>query len=214
MTCLCCADADMVPLSEFVPFVSPSLTEAPDPLIEQFIRQAAIDLCRKTTLLKDEVLVDLQAMVHDYTFAVDNPCVIPRAVGEVRVCGGRPLPRLKRRPMPGECDPAGYWLQLPGEVYIIPHPHHDMRDGLSIEVVLQPSQDADSLPRLLYDEYAEVLAEGALSRLLLLKTASWYDTSAAGIAMKRYNSGVSAIRVSAKRGDSTQPLIAKAPRWV
>lgn len=219
MSCMCCADADMVPLADFVPFVSPSLTEAPDLLIQQFIRQTAISLCREVALLKDVITIDLQACVHDYPIVVDNACLIPREVGEVRVfCprAGRwqpPLSRLKSRPLAGQCNPAGYWLKLPHEIYVVPHPQEDIPGGLAVELILQPGQDADSLPRSLYEEHAELLAEGALSRLLLLKTASWHDPSAAGIALKRYKGGVSTIRAEEQRGDTSVPLMAKAPRW-
>lgn len=214
MSCLCCDDADMAPLSDFVPFVSPSLTDAPDTLIQQFVRQAAIAFSRELSILKDTVTVDLQANVHDYTFDVGNPCLFARSAGEVRICGGRPLPRLRTRPNPGECDPAGFWLNLPNEVYVIPHPRADVRDGLSIELILQPAQDASSLPRAFYDEFAELLADGALSRLLLLKDADWFDPRSAGIALKRYQKAVGSVRLMLQRGDDDRPLMAKAPRWV
>lgn len=207
-----------VPLDEFVQYLLPSVHNAPVDICMHYIRTAAIEFARHTAVLKDLVSISVQANVGDYTIPCLNQQVNVYAVKSVSYIR-RPLMKLDHNPIQdrwqgnfGYFD-EGYWFEAPSELHIRPLHSFDVPNGITVEVVLQPSQDATSLPRRLYDDYAETIADGAMQRLLSMKTADWYDATEAGRAWKRFKNGKNVAKNLIMRGDSTQPVRARAPRW-
>lgn len=218
MTGLATHNVGAVPLDQFVDYVLPSVHNAPEEIVMHYIRTAAIEFTRHTCVLKDLVSIDVQANVGDYTIPCLNDQVnvfMVKSVSYLR----RPLKRLAHNPVQDRWQNGygryqeGYWFEAPTELHVRPLHTYDVPNGVTVEVVLQPSQDATSLAMRLYDDYAEVLADGALMRLLAMKTADWFDPQAAGIHFKRFKNGKNLAKNLILRGDSTEPVMARGPRW-
>lgn len=212
MTCGCSTVDDMVALDEFVPYVLPSVPEAPEEMVAHYVRMAAIDFCRKTHVVKATVTFDLQKGVSDYCF----DCIEglkPFTLNSVCV-GSSKIPALRETPCPGPRCAYGYSYNGEYDVLVFPAPKCDVPKGLSIEAVMQPDQDACELPRILYEQYAEALADGALHRMLSLPTSDWFNASVAGVHMRRYINAVTQAKLLVARRNVNGPLIAQAPRWI
>lgn len=214
MTGLAFSDHDAVPLNEFVQYVLPSIHNAPEDIAMHYIRVAAIEFARRVPVLKDIITIDSQAFVGDYQIPCINPQVTVYAVKSVSFMRNK-LERLQYNPVQNQFTDSlpGYFFEAPSELFIRPTQRIDVQNGISVEVVLQPDQDATSLPLRFYQDYAHVLASGALNHLLLMKDSDWYDPKAAGINYKKFQNGMNTAKNLVLRGDSTNPVMARAPRW-
>lgn len=215
MSCACPAGLrDTVSLDDFLPYIQPQAPNAPAEMAAHYVRLAAIQFCRETQLLKERLCVDLQEGVHDYCLELDG-CDL-NIVSLTNVCmRGRQGAALRSMPC-GTDNVSGcaYFYTHPHDLVVWPAPSSDEPGGLCADAVLAPGQDACELPRRLYDDFAEVIGDGAASKLLLIKGADWYDPQAAGIYLKRFMNGVRRAKVLASRGNVNQALMMRAPRWV
>lgn len=205
-------DAETVSFDEFEQFVMPVVHNAPFDLVVGFCRRAAIDLCERAPVLKDTLTSDVQAGVADYALDWDSDQLTIRGVSQVHL-GEIELHCLDKRPVKYSGVKQGFWFEPPRELIVSPAPPLDEDGWLVVEAIAKPLPTADTLPRILYDQYGEIIGDGALSRLLLMKTADWYDPQAAGIYLKRFRGAVAQVRTGLTRGLSTGPMIARAPRW-
>lgn len=204
---------NFVPLDEFLRFLLPSVHNAPVEVAMHYVREAAIEFATHTACLKDFVPIDLQANVIDYEVPCLNDQVYVWGLKSVSY-RGKPLCRLPGHPVQNTTlFGPGYWFEAPSEIYILPRHAFDIPHGVTVEVLLQPTQDATSLPRKLYDEYAEQLAFGAMNRLLSMKEADWFDGIEANKQWKKFRDAKNTAKRRVEKGDSTEPMIARAPRW-
>lgn len=213
MSCATYEPGECVELEEFLPYVLPQAPNAPAEMVAHYIRLAAIQLCRETGLLQRDVAMDVQAGVQDYCMEVDGCGETIISVREVCL-NGMPLPALRSKPCAGACPGSGYFYTQPHELLIWPAPSCDAALGLTAVVNTIPGQDTCALPRVLYDNWAEVVGDGAASKLLLVKGADWYDTQAAGIYLKRYLNGKRDAKNSVARGNVRGATIMRTRRWV
>lgn len=214
MSCCTKNGEDMVELEEFLPYAEVQAPNAPAEMVAHYIRTAAIHLCNKSAILKEHLKIDVQANVQDYCIDLDTCDLHLRSV--IEVCyHGRRLTGLDRMPCDGECvRGSSFYFRKPNNLYIWPAPTEDCDNALTVHAVMQPGQDACKLPRVLYDEYAEILGDGAASRLLLVKGADWYDPQAAGIYLRRFTQGVRTAKIEAERNYVQGPQYMKARRWL
>lgn len=214
MTCACNRFAETVPLDDFLPYVLPQAPNAPAEMAAHYVRLAAIEFARETGVLRERVCVDAQAGVNDYCLEMDG-CALNIVSLENVCCGARPLTALRQLPCARSSSPQNsYYFGPPRDLLLWPAPSHDAPGAICADVVLAPGQDACELPRTLYDDFAEVLGDGAASKLLLVKGADWYDPSAAGIYLKRYLNGRRSAKVLASRGFVKQAQYMRAGRFV
>lgn len=205
-------DADTVHLEEFLDYVTPVIHNVPTDLAMNYVRRAAIAFCERTPVLRDALTLDLQRDVWDYVLEWGNPQLLVRGVSQCFVNGSEYL-ALPTRPIRLDTARRGYWFAAPRELLLSPAPG-DAEGGLVVEVLAKPTPGAETLPRVLLEQYAEAIADGALSRLLLMKTADWYDVQAAGIHLKRFNGAMSLHRQDLIRGGGNGPTYARGGRWV
>jgi hypothetical protein len=69
-----------------------------------------------------------------------------------------------------------------------------------VEAVLKPSMRAVEVPAFLFDDHADAIAHGAMSTLLLMKQADWYDAEQAGVSAGIFNGAVSAVAIQKATG--------------
>jgi hypothetical protein len=206
-------DAETAHLEEFLDWVTPTVHNAPVDLAMAYVRRAAVEFCERMPVVKDVLVLVVQANVADYLIEWGNPELIPRAVTQVWA-GTIGLSPLQRRPVVYSSSNLGFWFEAPAELLISPAPRQDLEGWLTLEVIAKPTPQAEHLPRILHDQYAEAIGDGALSRMLLMKTADWYDPQAAGIHLKRFQAAMGRGRQHLTRGATTGPLMARGPRWI
>lgn len=214
---------DQVPLEDFVPYVAMYCKGAPDDLIAHNVRLSAIEFCSRTLALERGIFIDAQAEVHDYCIQPDDDCVTVRSI--VSVCfEGVEYSPLRSAPCVSCCKtPANgcgacgrsrsYWVDENRELLIWPAPHCDSDQGIEVRVKYIPGQDCCYLPRFLYNTFAEVIADGATYRLLMMRGAPWYDTGMATAFVKKHASGVGMAKTLAARRFNSAPVKLATRRW-
>lgn len=61
------------------------------------------------------------------------------------------------------------------QISLIPIPTDDSDEGLLVKVTLKPDDTCTTVPDFIYDDWKDVIRDGALGYLFGIKRASWYD---------------------------------------
>jgi len=160
-------------LADFIPLTLGlrGLVGVPPAIAEEAVRQAAIDLCDRGAVWEFRLTLQTQPRVHQY------PLLIPEAsnvtgIKSVTINGEIYWPDLLGARMCG-CGGRSFVLHGLRAIHVYPVPDEDDPAYADIELWLKPKQDACELPNLLYDEYADVVANGAASRLFAMPKQDW-----------------------------------------
>lgn len=203
----------MKPLDDLLPSISLFAPGAAIPAVYFAIRQAAIEFCERTKLWRfedefeavstddDQILAPADAVIHE--------------IEEVRFEGQKLAPKTTRW-LDDNCSgwrestytgTPGYVTQTePNVLRLVPR-----GDGtVSLSVWLKPSQDADELPDFIVDQYREVIAHGALARLLLIPNQS-FTSHELGIAFGgAFQAKLDSLSAKGFTGQQRAPVRTKA----
>jgi hypothetical protein len=208
MSCQCDA-FDAVPIDEFLPYVLPSIYGLPVEIAAHQLRMAAISFARSTQALTRTVFIDGQCGLCVVNLEVPD-CYSILSVESVSV-GGCKL--TVHRGGPEKIPSRGFFYEHPGWLYLgsaLP----ECPRALEATVVVVPGQDSCQLDRALYDTYSDAIADGALERLYLMKSAPWFDVQLANIHGRKFKAAVSDAGALVAKGRVSAPLMIKVPRFV
>ena len=162
-------------------WILPSAPSCPDPVAETHIIAAARDFCRATRCWREKDDVEI-------TGEEDEVLCVPPAASlfeiEEAYFDGRKLERVAflDAELDRCCMPSQISQIQPNSVAVAPRG----RCGtLSISMFLMPAQDADILPEFLFDQFGEIIAQGALSTILLVPNQPFSNG-----ALATYNAGL------------------------
>lgn len=157
----------MISLEAFYPRILPRVPAAPVPMVDEAIRQAAIEFCQRTRLWRG-----------DDEFNVAGECevvVTPHGAELFEIesarFNGNPLTPVSLRWLDDEVHrwrelsaDLGKWITQvePDTVRVVPMaPGH-----LALSLLMVPAQRAERLPDWLYQHHARAITDGALAELL------------------------------------------------
>lgn len=186
----------MKDLDEFLKNIRPFAPGVADPTAYEWIRQAAITFCERTRLWRYEDTI---------TITGDNPETVVTPDGAV-------IHEIERLDFNGaeldEVTPArldelmaewragtltgtpGYYTQIaPNTVSLAPIEAGD----LGVYMWLKPSQDATELPDFMPDQYRQVIADGALGRILLIPNQSFTNPEMAMAFAASFQSNIDSL---------------------
>lgn len=213
-----------VPLSSFAHLVLPHAPDCPRPVVESCLRQAVIDFCRITRAWKETIIQSVSGGNGD---GIDLDCPEYCAVLDVgRVWHGSAL--LERV---GEGDvayadltssatdgsPRAFTTPRAGCIAIYPYGDGDLR----VETFLRPRHGQDFggtagdpladaynvAPEFVFIEHAQVIADGALSRVLAVPGEPFSNPQAAAIFGQAF-----ARAAAEEKGRATQRMSGNALR--
>lgn len=180
------------------------LPECPEPLMDNAIRNAAIEFCQRT-------LAWNEAMDAESVAATDLPYqVVGWPSGSV-VCdilamsvGGKQVDQKNARTL----DQRGDWRAETGAVEGYIQTAQDAFDlwprpaeavSVIVTAAFAPTKTADTLPDFLYHQYAEAIAAGALARLFVIPRQPWTDPAAGSGWGGLFNGAIGETRASVMR---------------
>ena len=208
MTCKC-DHVDTVPLEAFREHVQLHCALCPTNVIDFYVRTAAIELARRSLNMQRDIWIDLQAGVHDYEICLDD--VNLHLIRQV-CCGEEELhPVTKLQCCPGSGN--YYYYEKPNKLLLGRTPQEDCPEGLFVRAIVKPRQDACTLDECYYEDFAETIATGALSRIMIMDKP-WRDVQAGGIMRTRWKEFMNAAKVEHTKGGSAGPKFVKIPRFV
>lgn len=196
----------MTSLDDFFPLVAGQCQRAPNMIMRDVLRDAAIEFCKRTRLFssQEEVITEPGSALAGL-FPMEGVTYQLEAL----MRGERHLERLSRydflqsnlQAISGE--PTSYYLNGEHEVVLGPIP--EQAEALTAHVIARPSDTAASVNDALYSDWRQVIAAGA--RALLRRTHEpWMDVNRELKDQQLFEDGMASANVQRARGRSMRRL--------
>lgn len=206
--------------STFTSILAPSVPGCPNPVIENYVRQAAREVCERTLAWRytcaDQVLV---AGTFGYAYQ-------PAADTEVHSIIGAKVNNTPMNVVPystvqglyplwpdDDTDRRGYPLYVtqfsPALYHVAPCPNGAETYTLGMTVALKPTLDATGMDDTVADELEQAIQHGALQHLLVLPEKVWTDRELAAYHAKQFIFTISERRARTNVGAGGGALTAR-----
>lgn len=213
-----------ITLQQFERYIRPHVPNAPDPLIAQYIRLAAIEFSEKTRAWRQIATVTLNAQ-GQAVVAPPNSSIFEFET--VTFNDETPLEPvqytdIEQDEFTEEGTPCYVTQVAPDTVAVIPF----AKGKLTVSCFLRPRHDSeyqindeglvediyDRVPRFYLTQHAQTIAAGALARLFRIPNAAWSDASLANFYLQEFNDGCDMKFAATVEGQQDAPA-RSAPDW-
>lgn len=203
-------DVEFIALEEFLPRITLIAKGVPDDVALEYLRQSAQTLARDSLLLKREIRLDVQAGVRDYYLENgDNEqvhYVDDVQFGKRKSCCSTFTPKRSYA-----CDDFSF--EPNDKIILRKAPKADAENQLFVRYFAIPTQNACQVDKLLYDRYHDVVVNGALADLLLMRQYAFADPQMAMLYEKRFKQGIAQAKIDvAQQFDTAVRSLALAGR--
>lgn len=212
-----------MPVRDFItlePRMAPSVPGCPRPTIIQHVRDAAIEVCKKTLAWRfEQDFVRLTPGVYSYDF--DTPDYT-EATGIISATvNGVPLVHMTQEelhssaPMWPSADSSTWGSPATisqigiGTFVLEPVPDASLAYDVKMFLALKPTRDAVGMDNAVFDALEQLILHGALQHLLVLPNKPWSDRELATYHAKQYTFKTSSFRADANLGASRSSLSVK-----
>jgi len=207
---------------DFFPYVLPDVVGAPEPLVVHHIRNACIEFCEKSLIItRDHDPITVVANTVDYDLEppagylvvkvqkawLDNNPLDPIAPDFVREASV--YNRLFSSYNPGGSTPKGFLQKEERSISLWPMPDRKYTNGLTLRVALKPTRASTTIEDVVFEDYAEVIAQGALYRLMASPGKAYTNPEMAGINKGLFDQGINVARQRATHGHVRSNLSVK-----
>jgi hypothetical protein len=210
------ATAGYTLLNEFLPEMQQYCNGAPAIMLRIHLINSAIDLCNKALLLKKSPSsIQFEAEVHTYTLKYPQNRYRTIAIDEIKIEGFGPLVRTTEREMDSlfanwrETDsskPTRFWLtDDTNTVRIWPTPKEDIDTDVDIESVVTYKRGQTEVDEFIFEKWHEVIQAGALSKVLSIPEATWFNPGVAQMFSRLFSRGVREARKTTLTGTGKFP---------
>jgi hypothetical protein len=207
---------------EFLPEVLPYVTNVSEIAAVNAIKNASIEFCKQSTLLRDEPDdIALEDGIADYD--LDYPLgynvseILTASVGS---CPLRPGPVELLQQLFGadwrtRSGPPQYYLrEEPNVIRLVLKPDGPQTESLRVVLALQPSRGSTKVDTIIYENWAEAISFGARARLHDTPGQPYYDPQQAVKFRRWFENKIGEARIAAQRGQTRGPLYVRPPRFV
>lgn len=178
-------DVEFISLTEFLPRITLIAKGVPDDVALEYLRQSAQTLARESRLLKRELRLDVQTGVRDYYLEQgENEQV--HYVEKVELTSGQHSPLACKN---------GFDFEPSDKIILHNAPKADGENQLFVRYFAIPSQNACDVDKLLYDRYHDVVVNGALADLLLMRQYAFADPQMAVLYDQRFKQGIAKAKI-------------------
>ena len=152
----------MIPLESFLPLVRGRIPGCPEMILENAVRDACIEFCKRTQLLTERVDVDVEAGEPLVTLFPGSD--LHWDVLDLRRANTRLTPLNRQEVIVQDLgletgQPQYYYLEGDRSLVLLPIP--ESAETLTALVSLRPKDSAQRVPEVLYSDYREPIAAGA-----------------------------------------------------
>lgn len=176
----------MKAISLFRADILPDVPTCPNAIVDQAIRNAAIDFCRYTLTWRYTLSpINVVADTAEYALTPPSDSLIESI--HYATHDDTPLVKTTEAEMDSEegwrdnttTSPDKYYISSRGTIKLVYTPEDSLINGLDIIVILKPTQTATTLADTLYDDHLEAISHGAKSRLFAKPGKPWTSADAA-----------------------------------
>lgn len=210
------ASAGYTLLNDFLPEMMQYCNGAPPIMLRIHLINSAIDLCNKALLLKKSPSpIQFEEEVHTYTMKYPQDRYRAIAIDEIKIEGYGPLVRTTEREMDSQfanwretesSKPTRFWLtdEL-NKVRIWPTPKEDIDIDANIQSVVTYKRGQTEVDDFIYEKWHEIIQAGALTKVLLIPEATWYNEKVAMVMSRAFSRGVREARKTTLTGTGKYP---------
>lgn len=213
--------------SSFLQWVAPWVPGVPDPVLEDAIRTAAIDFCRRSRTWRVELSpLSVVALTYQYAIASALPGTVTAAdvvVSDIirMEFNGLDLPVKTPDQLddawPGwkiaqAYQPSVCFMSDERTLRLVAIPTLDAAAAIAGTVALKPSATAATIDQTVFEEHHQAIANGALSKLLLMPGNSWTSREDAVDRRTAFDKAVWSARNRARKAYTATRAFAARPR--
>lgn len=197
--------------SEIVTRLAPSVPGAPSVIVEQYVRDAAIEACERTLAWRyEQAPIRLTRGGHDYAYEPPNHSEV-HAILTATVNGNKitPVsldqmhdiyPKWPYSDNNEEAEPRYITTIDVDHFAVAPIPDGKTNYDVRMIVALKPLRTATEMDKTAFDDLENVIMHGALQHLLVLPERSWSDRELASYHAKQFAYKLSERRARANLG--------------
>jgi len=201
-----------IPLSELAPEVLATAPTCPTPTVVRALRTAARNLCEEAVCYRYDIgNVVVPANVNQISLDVPANTVMQRAVS--LTLDSQPLlfssPTLLDDMSPNWRTDLGrprYFYRASddmNDIIIVPRPAVTYATvGIRGIVAVKPSRTATEIDEVFLDQFQDIIVDGALAALLVVRSAPWYDPNLAVFHKNTYDNSVLDAKARAESDDT------------
>lgn len=207
-------------LSLFYTFVAPHVHGCPEPMLDQALRHAAIEFCRRTNAHQTVEMQATHADEPDYDIDVPNGTRLTMILGvwhgaakldpvaTDEVGNATALRGDVGDETASEGTPRAYYQKVPSTptISLWPVPDTTATDKLTIRAAFEPTLAATTLADLLYDYHAHDIAAGAIAYLMNLPGQVFSDPKLGSLYAGRFAVALGRAGPIARAGDSRRSM--------
>lgn len=191
--------------------LAPSVPGCPRPTVEQYVRDAAIEVCEKTLVWRyEQPLIRLTPGVYEYEYETpENSEIVAVLHSTVNGEAISPLtqeqvhniyPNWPSTDASQRSNPRHLSQFDPDHFVVAPVPDATRPYDMKMFVALRPSITARGMDQTAFDECEQLIIHGALQYLLILPDKSWTDRELGTYHAKQFAYKTAARRAKANLG--------------
>jgi len=211
----------VIAIALFLDRIRRELTECPQPVMIDAVRDAAREFCDKTQVWR-ETVDDISTIANEFEYDIEPP-TRSRSVAIISmVHHGKPLRPKSERELN---DLLPNWQELtastatwfvsdtPELLRLVPYPSESETDAIKqVRLALKPTHDTDQLPDILHRDYLEDIGYGAMARLFRIPKSEWKDLGLADFYQNEFMRAIGTAKLRAARGYQNTILQARPTR--
>jgi hypothetical protein len=210
------ASAGYTLLNDFLAEMMQYCNGAPGIMLRIHLINSAIDLCNKSLMLKKEASkIQFEEDVHTYTLKYPQDRYRAIAIDEVKIEGKQPLQRMTEHEMDSSfanwretkgSSPTRYWLTDDlNKIRVWPTPKGDIDSDVTIRTIVTYKRGQIEVDDFIYEKWHEVIQAGALSKVLAIPEATWFNAPVATMFARNFSRGVREARKTTLSGTGKYP---------
>lgn len=185
------------------------LTGVPPEIALFHLRKATIELCERSHIWTQVVELDAQKGVSDYSLELPDQAKVI-AVKDVRI--GECCLTPDRMGLCGGCTCHSFKVDN-NNTLLVPESLEDEEQAIRVTVVAKPSQESCFLSDELYEDWSDVITDGAAHRCFSMPKTEWYSVGMTTFFMRKFNVGVTRAKNRRATQRTTGPLMMRGGRF-
>lgn len=208
--------------SEYERYIAPSVSGCSMFIVRQAVADSAIELCQKSLIWR-ETLSPVTTVIGDSSYTLTLPSQT-RSVLPINVQYNKSDVNFRSEEDEDYLNegwrnndngtPSACRMSKPDVLDFDIPSISVIANGIVVRMAIKPTRASTGGDNLLFEDWAEVISNGAKGRLLSIPKKSWSDPKMADFFRKEFLSGVQVARSRASRGHTKHKLRVKLRDWV
>jgi len=209
----------IVPYTQWLPYVQVNVPDCPKALIVEAIRQKVIEFCQRSLFLRQE-------LDGFYTVADDNEYDLSPPVDnniaqllmlkvnkrELEPKTQDDLEEIYQEWRDQEGQPSYFFLKNTYTAILVPKPIGVY--PVRILVALKPTQAAQGVDEIIFEEYKDAIKHGALAYLMLMAEKTWSNPNMSAFYQSQFDAAIQESKIRSEQGYALRKTFRAKPNYI